>query len=89
MIVSCLWSLGNFFLGAIYPVFSFYHFLRANGTHFPEPKSEKRPTSNNPDAVDSQKEADDLAIALQLSLQEEESKKQSAKVWFSNKIWLQ
>ena len=61
-------------------VFSFYHFLRANRTHFPEPKSERRQMTTNPDAVDSQKEADDLALALQLSLQEEEAKKQTTKV---------
>ena len=36
--------------------------------------------TTNPDAVDSQKEADDLALALQLSLQEEEAKKQTTKV---------
>lgn len=58
--------------------FSFYHYLRASGAHFPqktEPAANARPA--NPDAVDSQKEADEIAIAIQRSLQEEEQKKKS------------
>ena len=58
--------------------FSFYHYLRASGANFPqktEPAANARPA--NPDAVDSQKEADEIAIAIQRSLQEEEQKKKS------------
>lgn len=60
-------------------IVSFYHFLRANGTHFPEPKTDKKSRNTNPDAVDNQKEADDIALALQLSMQDDEVRKNSSK----------
>ena len=60
---------------SIWFVFSFYHYLRASGAHFHQKSEEPAPRSNNPDAVDSQKEQDDIALAIQMSLKEEEDKK--------------
>merc|ERR1711944_318037 len=61
-------------------IVSFYHYLRASGAQFQQPKSEEAaPRSNNPDAVDSQKEQDDIALAIQMSLKEEEKKEKQSK----------
>ena len=61
-------------------IFSFYHYLRSAGAHFPseESKPQKR-VSTNPDAVDSQQEADDIALAIQRSLAEEQKAKEVSK----------
>ena len=56
-------------------VYSFYHYLRSAGAHFPAEEGEKRrPVNTNPDAVDSQREADEIAMAIQMSLNEEKQK---------------
>ena len=56
-------------------VSSFYHYLRSAGAHFPiEEKAKTRAVNMNPDAVDSQQEADDIALAIQRSLTEEQAK---------------
>ena len=59
----------------IYDIYSFYHYLRSAGAHFPAEEGEKRrPVNTNPDAVDSQREADEIAMAIQMSLNEEKQK---------------
>ena len=56
-------------------IYSFYHYLRSAGAHFPAEEGEKRrPVNTNPDAVDSQREADEIAMAIQMSLNEEKQK---------------
>jgi len=56
-------------------IVSFYHYLRSAGAHFPAEEGEKRrPVNTNPDAVDSQREADEIAMAIQMSLNEEKQK---------------
>merc|ERR1711962_911438 len=55
-------------------IVSFYHYLRSAGAHFPEEGERKRPVNTNPDAVDSQREADEIAMAIQMSLNEEKQK---------------
>merc|ERR1711953_90553 len=53
----------------------FYHYLRSAGQHFPtEEEGKKSKVNTNPDAVDSQREADEIAIAIQRSLNEEKAK---------------
>ena len=65
-------SYGKTYLTIIY---SFYHYLRSAGAHFPAEEGEKRrPVNTNPDAVDSQREADEIAMAIQMSLNEEKQK---------------
>lgn len=57
-------------------IVSFYHYLRSAGAQFPAEESDKRrPINTNPDVVDSQREADEIAMAIQMSLNEEKEKK--------------
>ena len=59
---------------------SFYHYLRSAGAHFPDETAKsttRRPVNTNPDAVDSQQEADDIALAIQRSLAEEQKAKEA------------
>ena len=67
-------------------IFSFYHYLRASGAQFQQKSEEPAPRSNNPDAVDSQKEQDDIALAIQMSLKEEEKKEKQSKVRFTTEV---
>ncbi|XP_039267687.2 signal transducing adapter molecule 2-like isoform X1 [Styela clava] len=59
---------------------SFYHFMRSEGTEFPtpeelNPKKKAAPVSKDPNVVSSQQEADDIAKAIEMSLKEDNQKK--------------